>query len=60
MKWGIVFLAWVLAGLYLANACVDYLRLWIDPVPGYTRARVLPHLQTCGTQQSVEFGKVTP
>ena len=59
MRWGIAFFAWVLTGLYLANHCVDYVRLWQNPLPGYTRERVLPHLQSCGSQQAIDYGKAT-
>ena len=59
MRWGIAFFAWVLTGLYLANPCVDYVRLWQNPVPGYTRERVLPHLVKCGKHQGMKYGAAT-
>ena len=59
MKWGIAFLTWVLTGLYLANACVDYIRLWLSPIPDYPRERVLPHLMTCGRDQGIDYAWVT-
>lgn len=59
MRWGIAFLAWVLTGLYLANNCIDYVRLWLNPLPEYTRERLLPHLKTCGGNQAMDYGKAT-
>ena len=59
MRWGIAFFAWVLAGLYFANPCIDYIRLWHEPVPGYTRERVLPHLAKCGKDQGMRYGAAT-
>jgi hypothetical protein len=59
MRWGITFLAWVLTGLYLSTTCLDYVRVWQDPPPGYTQERVLPHLKACGKRKSLEFGAAT-
>jgi len=59
MRWGIAFLAWVLTGLYLANACVDYVRLWQNPLPEYPRERIVPHLKTCAVDQSIDYAWVT-
>jgi hypothetical protein len=39
MRWGITFLAWVLTGLYLSTTCLDYVRVWQNPPPGYTQER---------------------
>lgn len=59
MRWGIAFFAWVLTGLYFVNPCIDYVRLWQSPVPGYTRERVLPHLANCGKHQGMKYGAAT-
>jgi len=55
MRWGITFLAWALTGLYLADGCLDYVRVWQQPPPGYTRQRVLPHLKACGVRQAKTY-----
>lgn len=38
---------------------MDYLRLWLNPLPGYSQERVLPHLKTCGKNQGIDYGLVT-
>jgi len=59
MKWGITFLLWTVTGLFLANSCLDYVRVWQDPPKGYTQERVLPHLKACGVRKTKEFGAAT-
>ena len=56
MRWGLTFLAWVATGLWLANGCIDYVRVWQSPPPGFSRERIAPHLEACGRKQATRFG----
>ena len=57
MRWGITFLTWVVATIYLANGCVDYFRVWANTPR--LRELVLPHLFACGERQAIKLGMVT-
>jgi hypothetical protein len=59
MKWGLTLLAWTLIGLFLANGCLDYVRVWQDPPMGYSQNQVLPHLKACGVTKAKQFGVAT-
>jgi hypothetical protein len=59
MRWGLTFLAWALIAAYLADSCLDYVRIWQNPPPGYTRAELWPRLTACGEQKSIELAMAT-
>jgi hypothetical protein len=59
MRWGICFLLWVGSAIYLVDSCLDLVRVWQNPPPGYTREMVLPHLKRCGRQRGMQFAGVT-
>lgn len=59
MRWGITFLTWVLVAIYLARGCLDYVRVWQNPPPGYTEERLLSYLTACGQRKSIELAVAT-
>ena len=59
MKWGITLLLWTATGLFLANSCLDYVRVWQNPPPGYTRAEVQPRITACGVRKTKTFAVAT-
>jgi len=59
MRWGITLIAWTLTLVYLANGCLDYVRIWNAPPRGFTREDVLPHLEACAQRKTLQLAGTT-
>ncbi len=59
MRWGVIFLAWVMVAIYLADSCLDYLRVWLNPPAGYANEELLSYLTACGRRRSLELAAAT-
>ena len=59
MRWGFFFLLWMASVIYFVDSCLDYVRVWQNPPPGFTREQIEPHMQTCAEQKSLRLAGTT-